>query len=301
VDVRDVVSDEDFRAWRQVLLEVEPNERVPEVEALRRAANDGQTFLLAFVDGVLAGSGVTGRSDLPDAAFVAPRVLAAHRRKGVGSVLLARLAPHATAMGVGVVSAGVEDPGSLAFAERFGFHEVDRQIEQVRTVAAEVPPTVPAGVEIVSVARRPELWRRVYHDIARQAFEDMATIVTMEATLQQWEQDWIADPAATFVALADGRVIGCAGLLPDTDRRGVAENGLTAVARDWRGRGVALALKQTTLVWAAGNGIREIYTWTQRGNANMRELNERLGYVTRTESISVRARLPLPDPAPQRR
>ncbi len=64
--------------------------------------------------------------------------------------------------------------------------------------------------------------------------------------------------------------------------------------RDWRGRGVASALKRRTLAWAAANGIREVYTWTQRGNADMRRLNEHLGYVTRTESITVRAALPLP-------
>lgn len=97
-----------------------------------------------------------------------------------------------------------------------------------------------------------------------------------------------------FVAVADGEVIGCAGLLLDTDRPSRAENALTAVRREWRGRGVASALKRATLAWAAANGIAEVYTWTQRGNADMRRLNEHLGYLTCTESISLRAPLPLP-------
>jgi hypothetical protein len=35
--------------------------------------------------------------------------------------------------------------------------------------------------------------------------------------------------------------------------------------------------------------VREVYTWTQRGNDDMRRLNEHLGYVTRAWSNTVRA------------
>jgi mycothiol synthase len=49
-----------------------------------------------------------------------------------------------------------------------------------------------------------------------------------------------------------------------------------------------------TIAWAAENGIREVYTWTQRGNEGMRAVNEKLGYETRTISIRVRGDLPLP-------
>ena len=66
-----------------------------------------------------------------------------------------------------------------------------------------------------------------------------------------------------------------------------------AVRRDWRNRGVATALKATTLAWAAEHGIREVYTWTQRGNDDMRALNTHLGFTTRTESLTMNATLPL--------
>jgi N-acetylglutamate synthase-like GNAT family acetyltransferase len=96
-----------------------------------------------------------------------------------------------------------------------------------------------------------------------------------------------------FLALADGEVIGCAGLERDADAPERAENALTAVRRDWRRRGIASALKRTALAFAAEQGLSEVYTWTQRGNADMRRLNEHLGYVTRSESLTVRAPLPL--------
>ena len=61
--------------------------------------------------------------------------------------------------------------------------------------------------------------------------------------------------------------------------------------RAWRRRGVAQALKQVKLAWAAEHGISEIVTWTQTGNEAMRALNERLGYTDRSVCIVVRAAL----------
>lgn len=74
----------------------------------------------------------------------------------------------------------------------------------------------------------------------------------------------------------------------------IAEHGLTAVRRDRRRCGVATALKRKQLAWAARNGVRELVTWTQRGNEDMQRVNERLGYVLRAQILSVRAPLPLP-------
>src|SRR5690606_6995878 len=99
--------------------------------------------------------------------------------------------------------------------------------------------------------------------------------------------------AASFVAVAGNDVIGLASLMPDTDDPSRAEHGLTAVRRHWRGRGVASTLKRQTLWWAARNGIREVYTWTQRGNDNMRRLNELLGFTYRHVSVNVERDLPV--------
>jgi hypothetical protein len=63
--------------------------------------------------------------------------------------------------------------------------------------------------------------------------------------------------------------------------------------RWWRRRGVAAALKRTALAWAAAHELREVYTWTQLGNEDMQALNTHLGFFTRTESLKMRASLPL--------
>ena len=273
IAVRTAETDADLEVWRRIRIAVLPNERAASVEEMRRTATADRRLLLAELDGEVVGAGIGGKADLAGTGFLAPRVLVGARRRGVGTALLRALADH-----VGLL----------------GYTQVDRQVEQVRVVLDEEPaPELPAGVEIVRVADRPDLWTASYATVGAQAFQDMALDRPVEATPEEWENEWLTDPEAAFLAVVDGDVVGCAGLQPDADFPERAENALTAVRRDWRGRGVATALKRLTLAWAAEHGIREVYTWTQRGNGDMRRLNERLGYVTRTESISVRGSLPL--------
>jgi RimJ/RimL family protein N-acetyltransferase len=295
VEIRRAESDADLTAWREVYIAVVPNEIAATVEQMRASMYAEHVRLLAEVDGEVVGSGVAGPSDFPGAVYLAPRVPPVHRRRGYGTELLRALLEHAVTPEREVAVAYVDDHGSLAFAERFGFQEFDRQVEQVRPVgpADAAPVRVPDGVEIVTVKQRPELWAVAYEAVGQQAFQDMALVTPISVSLEQWEQIWISDPDAMFVALADGDVIGTAGLILDSDQPHRAENALTVVRRDWRGRGVALALKRKALAWAAEHDITEVYTWTQRGNDDMRKLNERLDYVYRSETINVRAPLPV--------
>lgn len=270
-----------------------PDDRAPTVEELRAQAGPSHRYVVAELDGVLAGSGFVGKSDLAGMASVAPRVLSAFRRRGVGSAMLRLLARQAVAMGFTIAAANAADAGSARFAEQHGFREVDREIEQVRVIGAEPLAQAPCGVTIVPVSTQPGLWLAAYKSVAAQAFQDMATVAVLDVTPEQWQRDWITDPDAMFIAVAANEVIGCAGLVPDPDHPGRAEHALTAVRRDWRHRGVATALKRTTLAWAAANGFTEVYTWTQIGNDSMRDLNTYLGFVARSESIRMQTDLPL--------
>jgi GNAT superfamily N-acetyltransferase len=187
----------------------------------------------------------------------------------------------------------VDDAGSVLFAEKFGFAEASRQVEQVRQIGAEPWPPAPTEYEVVSVAERPELWPLAYHQVAIPTFPDMDVPSLLHVTEHDWATEWMTDPEATFVAVADGQPIGVAGLLLDPDKPERAEVAYTGVLREWRGKSVASTLKRTSMAWAAEHGITEIYTWTQQGNANMRRLNEHLGFTYGITSVDVRAALPL--------
>ncbi len=112
-------------------------------------------------------------------------------------------------------------------------------------------------------------------------------------SLENWLSDEATFPGGSFVALADGEIVGYSGLCRWPEDETTAEDGLTVVRRDWRRRGLATALKRAELAWAAANGIHEIVTWTQRGNDGMRAANERLGYVYRSVSLNMRGPIPL--------
>ena len=102
---------------------------------------------------------------------------------------------------------------------------------------------------------------------------------------EEWLEEEVSGPI-TLLALEDGRVVGAAALLP-ARLDGLLEHGLTAVLRSHRGRGIATALKQALIHWAAANDIRELTTWTQDGNAAMQAVNVKLGYRARPALINV--------------
>src|SRR5205823_1292102 len=159
------------------------------------------------------------------------------RGRGVGTALLHRLAEHAVAAGHSEAGSHVEEPRALGFAERFGFRETDRQVEQVRAIQPDepAPPSLP-GIELVPLAGRPEL--------AREAVKDLALDRPVEIDAETWKTDWLRDPSGCFVALDAGTIVGLAGFERDADHPERAENALTAVRRDHRRRGIARALKQ---------------------------------------------------------
>ncbi|WP_328523317.1 GNAT family N-acetyltransferase [Kribbella sp. NBC_00359] len=293
MEIRAVETDADYEAWRQVRIAVLPHERCPSVAELRELETPHRLLLLADRDGTVVANGLSDRSNEAGRGFVAPRVRPEARRQGVGTQMLSALADHAVAQGYTVVGAGVEDEGSLAFGQRFGFAETGRQVEQVRPIGDESWPDPPTAYEIVTVAERPEQWAAAYEQVAQPTLPDMDTPTPVVVSAEEWATEWINDPAAMFLAMAGDDVIGVAGLLLDTDRPERAEVAYTAVRREWRGKAVASTLKRTSMAWAAEHGITEVYTWTQQGNENMRRLNEHLGFTYGAVSINLRAPLPL--------
>jgi GNAT superfamily N-acetyltransferase len=291
--IRPALTDADLAAWNHVRRVVLPDEPVGTVEQMRAYSSPDRLVVLAETPGGdLVGSGIADRSNLAD-GFVAPRILPDHRRRGAGTTVLRVLIDHLKARGLGSVAAHAGDEGAYAFAVRHGFVEVDRQVELVRAVLPDEPAPPPyPGVEFTSVAERPDLLEATY-DLACQGYADLVlTTGPAVLELEEWLRDEATLPGGSIVALADGDIVGYAGLIAWNDDDTRAENGLTVVDRAWRGRGLAQALKRRQLAWASANGIRELVTWTQQGNDAMRQVNLRLDYEPRAISRTVRRDLP---------
>ena len=293
IALRQCITDDDYEVWLAVRRAVLPDERAPSLDELKIFIKPGDAHLLADLDGELAGSGLMNRSDI-GGAHVAPRVLPDKRGRGVGTALLKRLADLAVERKferAGSHVAGA-DERSIAFARRFGFEVSRRDVKQVLSLAGDArTPRDVDGVTFLTIATHPELLEAAY-PVAQQGHEDMP-IEGIDIPLENWLAEEATLPAGSFVALAGNEIVGYAGLMRWPDEPEKAEHGLTVVRRDWRGRGVASTLKRQTLWWAASHGISEVYTWTQRGNDDMRGVNERLGYTYRSETINLRAPLPL--------
>ena len=290
LSVRAAESGAELDAWRRLHLAVLPDAPVSTIAELSSSARPDRRLFLAELDGEIVGAGLADRSGLVDHGTVWAGVLEDARRGGVGSSLLAAAAAHVRELGIDSLVGHVDgrDDGSRAFAERFGFAESDRQVEQVLHVRPAVEPEFPPEITVATIAERPELLRAAY-DLAVEAFEDMAHTTPASTTVEEWLEEEATLPGGSFVALAGEQVVGYSGLMRDRDEPTRAEDGLTAVRRAWRGRGIARALKQSELAWAAENELREIVTWTQRGNEGMRRLNEQLGYEYRHVSVTMTA------------
>jgi len=158
-------------------------------------------------------------------------------------------------------------------------------VESRRRIGDEPWPEPLPGIEVVTIAERPELLDAAWHAVGQQGFADIPAPSPITMDLELWRQEEAGIPEASFVALEAGVVVGYAGMLDD-------EHGLTTVARSHRGRGIATHLKRCQLAWAAEHAVAELVSFTQGINDPMRAVNDRLGY--RAEPAWLKMQGPLP-------
>ena len=224
-------------------------------------------------------------------------VVPERRRQGVGTALLGKIGRHARELGKQGLTVEVkeDDAESLAWMERRGFEEVERQkaLELVVADVAPVEPQPPDGV--VVVPRAPEHEHGMYA-VGVEAGKDIPGLdADHEPSFEQWRSFEIARPSRrpelAFVALSGGEVVGFASV----DVFGESDtgwHGLTAVARAWRGLGVATALKQSQIEAARRLGLRRLMTESEERNQPMRRLNAKLGYRAVPGMVVLRGPLP---------
>src|SRR5436309_4432924 len=131
--VRRAESDADLESFIGIRRELLPNESGGTIELYRdQMQKPDLRLIVAEIDGEVVGSGVAQRSDMGDRISVKVRVLPHARRRGVGTAILRDLVDHASGFGYDKVATHLEEDAARPFAERFGFREVDRQVEQVK-------------------------------------------------------------------------------------------------------------------------------------------------------------------------
>jgi GNAT superfamily N-acetyltransferase len=110
-------------------------------------------------------------------------------------------------------------------------------------------------------------------------------------SLNVFDADWFR--ADTQILTADGdQWAGISAISVDAER-GVSYNAFTGVLREYRGRGLAQALKLQTILLAKRLGMRFIRTDNDSQNAPMLAVNRKLGYQSESGIYRLLSALPV--------
>jgi GNAT superfamily N-acetyltransferase len=136
--------------------------------------------------------------------------------------------------------------------------------------------------DLTELAIDPERERLIY-ELRNAIIPDVPSTaaVTEESYEQYLERFWknpLMIQEACFIALDGERYVGYSQFF-DTPDRSLLYTGLTGVRREYRGRGIATALKVRAIAWAKAAGRTEIVTWNASQNVEMLGINAKLGFV----------------------
>lgn len=310
------LQEKDFDALAEIATANFPEEPRTAAEARERYEKfDAEHYTREYVVAVdragrVVGSGTYAHvpwSFHPDKYTVYVTVHPSRHREGIGTVLmeylLGRLREHGARR---IRSWAREDyPHAIAFLEQYGFREYSRTFES-RLPVAQADLTDMAGVEervraagitITTVAdelaRDPGCLSGVYQ--AHCGLEATTPHTDPDLPTAPRYERWLAHDVrhprvpldAYFLATQGDFYVGESAMKRSESEPDVLWQQLTAVHRDFQGRGIATALKVRTVAYARAHGFREIRTFNSSKNGGMLAINARLGFVRQPAWIDV--------------
>jgi GNAT superfamily N-acetyltransferase len=219
----------------------------------------------------------------------------AYTRRGVGSALFqhveASLAPYQPL----AFKANVREdrPAAVTFARQRGFVEYWRRWGAVLPLAdfdaqrwqAATTPRDPAIVirDLAGLLREDPDAGRKLHALQTRLDADVPLpdpITVLDYA--QYEEIFLRNPhfslEGTMVALHHGRYIGMSSFMVSGEGT-TLDVDLTGVLPEYRGQGLALALKLRGLEWARANGYQRVVVQNDPVNTPMLAINDKLGFV----------------------
>ena len=282
------------------------------------AKDDRRTLNVAAVDpdGTVVGAAsvVLRLRDNPRAAFISLAVHPGHRRRGVGSNLLARVEDQAQQAGRSVLIVETEwpdggtDSHGEGFAARHGYQPVQHTLRSTlrlpvdRATLADIlgrpddaepsdPEPTPYEVE-TSLDGIPDSWLEDRAELQRRMSTD-APLGELQLEEEDWDAERVRDQYATVLAMGrrvvetvarhvpTGRLVGYTQVQvsPETPTLGYQQD--TLVVSEHRGHALGLRLKaaNTAAVMEHLPEVTAIRTWNADDNTHMLAVNRRLGYV----------------------
>ncbi|MGH2452787.1 MAG: GNAT family N-acetyltransferase [bacterium] len=242
----------------------------------------------------------------PDRYGMTFTVHPAHRRRGIGDAMLDHVLTTLRGRRAATVQTWVQKETmteTLAFLAHRGFREIQRGWESRLEVAAfefdrftgAEERAVAQGIIMTTLAaeraRDPEAPRRV-HEMMQTIGGDVPGV--REFTPISYEH-WLAFdvetpkalPDAFFLAREGDRYVGVSLMQRRLEQPDVLSQELTGVLREYRGKGIAMALKLQTVKYARAHGYREIRTANDTRNRPMLRINEAMGFAKQPAWIAL--------------
>jgi mycothiol synthase len=312
IRIRPVAKPADFPVIAQVLTAVDPEwpvtaEMVARWDEQRNPKRHSADFVAEHGEaGVVAVAGV-GEDDFAweeGKYWLNVRVHPDFRRRGIGGALYEHLMSHLQAQAPVAARKvlcmfGEDRPETRTFVERRGFVlEWKRYESRLRTEGFDFSPYAPIearvreeGLEIKSLAKLMEVdpgAARKLWELDWILIQDVPMGVAFtKREFEQWMKEELDDPhfvkEASFVALdprrhdpLTGSFVGYTSLMNNLG--GFWVIGMTGVLREYRGRGLAKALKLRGMRYVQANGGGEIRTFNDPPNFAMYGMNLAIGF-----------------------
>lgn len=224
--------------------------------------------------------------------------------RGVGQALYARMLANLAQYDPISLRVGVREDSMRAvrFVAERGFVEDNRSWESRLDVTAFDPAPFAgaearahmAGITFATMAelqaRDPDHRQKLYAlDI--EATRDEPHPEPQTTPSREVYDGWVFDspnylPEGNFIALDGERYVGMSTLRTSQASPNELYVGFTGVLRNYRGKGIAMALKLKTIAFASERGITTIKTWNDATNRPMLRINEALGFAKQPAWVS---------------
>jgi mycothiol synthase len=218
-----------------------------------------------------------------------------YQRQGIGTrlyqTLLEAIQPYNP---IEVATYAREDIASgMGFLRKFGFEEAMREWESRLNMAdfdtsllqGAADKVAASGIEIFSYAELaddPNRDQKLYELDSAIMIDIPSTSEVVEIGMETFLKQYMNAPNflsdAYFIAKDGEKYVG-ESVLWRVDVGDYLDTGATGVLREYRGRGIASALKLHALLYARKKNIPEVRTWNAQKNKEMLAINEKVGFV----------------------
>lgn len=226
-------------------------------------------------------------------------VLDPHRAKGIGTQIYNYVEGYLRNEGAASVTGRVsdEDPLSAGFFSKRGFIETKRDFEAALDLQSIDPQVLNHGrgtaldLRTVQEADSPKV-RREWHALFEATRKDIPRdAAPTPFSYDEFHEIFLTDPEFLWNVSSfafNGDKLVAMTYLYKAEREGVIFQALTAVDREYRGRGIARALKAFAARRALDSGFSTILTDNDSRNLAMISINDWMGFTRLPGMVTLR-------------